>query len=103
MAGNPVGNGVFAAEFFAAKGSPTGVFLAVPRDCGLKWAKVLRVDGLEVSAISDVGDSLVFPEINQFVRERLLALSSMKKPLAVGEFSALGAYDSYFLEILVIK
>jgi hypothetical protein len=95
------GGGTVPMEVFAAKDSPLAVFLAVPRHCGLKEADTLRIDGVTVLAMRSRSILPIdFPELTQQSADRLAALAHGGQQLAVGEFGALGLFDSYFLTVV---
>ena len=93
---------MLSVEYFAAK-DPCGLLMSVPRDCGLVDGDCLRVDGLRVEALRDGSVLPVdFPLLTEDVRAELVALSARGGRLPVGEFMALGLYDSYYLSLIII-
>lgn len=96
---------VLSVEVFAAKdsdGTLTGIILAVPRTCGLKRADTLRIDGLSVLAMESRSVlPLDLPHLSQQSREDMLTLARAGKRLVVGEFSALGLLDAYYLDLVI--
>ena len=94
---------VLAVEVFAGKdsaGNATGVALLVPLRCGLREADSLRIDGNKVFALRDRSVLPVsLPDLSSECRVSWLALAELGQPLAVGELTALGVSDSYFLKL----
>lgn len=100
--------GLLSIEVFAAKGWEDGhtpdMFLAVSRDCGLKQAEALRVDGLTMVALQNRSIlPIEFPPLTEAVRQKLIVWARTGKPLAVGEFMARGLVDAYFLSVVVAR
>lgn len=98
---------LLAVEIFAAKDADVtgaGVFLAVPRKCGLWEADTLRINGLAMVALQRKSIMPIdFPPLTESVREKLVAWAATRKPLPVAEFMAHGLYDAYYLNVLVVS
>jgi hypothetical protein len=96
---------VLSVEVFAAKdfaGELTGIILAVPRMCGLKRADTLRIDGLSVMAMESRSVLPVdLPDLSPQSRQDMLTLARAGKRLAVAEFTALGLFDAYYLDLAI--
>lgn len=93
----------FPVEFFAAKGA-YGVVMSVPVRCGLRQADMLRVSGRTMIAMKDRSVLPIdLPELNEQGCELLAGVVARNKLLPVGEFSALGLVDSYFLQVVVAE
>jgi hypothetical protein len=96
------GSGVLSVEIFSAMGQAGLVMMSVPCRCGLKWADTLRIDGLSMVAMQS--RSIVpidFPELTSADRDALVGLANAGERLAVGEFTACGLLDAYFLNVTV--
>lgn len=101
-------DGVLSIEVFAAKGWEDGsdpdMFLAVSRDCGLREAEALRIEGLSMVALQHKSVMPIdFPPLTEAVRNKLVAWACTGKPLPVGEFMARGVLDAYFLDVVVVR
>lgn len=97
------GDGVLSLEFFSAADAAgrSIMAMAVPCRCGLKQADTLRISGLVMVAMQARSILPVdFPELTEGVRTKLVALARNGERLAVGEFTALGLLDAYFLNVL---
>lgn len=82
------------------EGQP-GLMMAVPCRCGLRQADTLRISGRVMVAMRARSILPVdFPELTDSVRMKLVWLAERGDKLAVGEFTALGLFDSYFLDVL---
>jgi len=97
------GEEVLSVEIFSSAdvaGRPI-LMMAVPCRCGLRQADTLRISGLVMVAMSARSVLPVdFPTLTDGVRAKLVALARSGERLAVGEFTALGLFDSYFLDVL---
>lgn len=97
--------GLVAVEIFAAKdaqGADGDLFLAVSRECGLRNADSLLLDGDRMVAMRAQSVLPIdFPPLSDSGRSRLLAWSEKGKPLPVAEFAARGVFDAYFLNLVV--
>lgn len=88
-------------EFFAAKDSGVMV-MTVPKRCGLQDGDTLRITGTDLLVMRDKSVLPVdLPAVSESIKERLAGLASLGKPLPVGEFSALGLVNAYFLNVVV--
>lgn len=99
------GDSVLSAEIFAAKdsqGRVTDVFMSVPCHSGLKQADSLRVDYLSLIAMRDSTVLAVdLPGLTPECHQILTEMSRRGFQLAVAEFTSLGLFDAYFLNLLV--
>lgn len=90
-----------SVEIFAAKDSGELV-MAVPWKCGLKEATVLRVaDTFLIAMRNQSVLPIDLPPVSEEVKARLVDVANRGKQLTVGEFSALGLVDGYFLNLVV--
>ncbi len=94
-------------EVFAAKDSSgvvVNVLLSAPRRCGLRQADTLRVDGLRMQAMGRRSVLPVeLPDLKPASRIDLLALANSGRTLTVAEFSPLGMYDAYTLNVEIVR
>lgn len=98
-----VGDEVLSFEVFSSADDAgrSVLMMAVPCRCGLRQADVLRISGLVMVAMRARSILPVdFPLLSDGVRAKLVALAERGEKLAVGEFTALGLFDSYFLDVL---
>lgn len=96
---------MISIETFAAKdpsGALQGVMLTVPVGCGLKQADTLRIHGRQLLAMEQRSILPIdLPMLDQESLEDLLTMARSGRPIAVGEFTALGLVDSYLLALEV--
>ena len=98
---------VVSVEFFASSdpdGSITGVMMAVPCRRGLREADTLRLDRKIMTAMR--GTSVLpidLPDLEDRDRKMLVSLVRAGQDLAVGEFTARGLLDSYFLTLNIVE
>lgn len=96
-----------SVEFFvseASDGSVAGVMMSVPSQCGLHTADSLRIDGTVMLAMQ--GGTVLpidLPELSSANCLRLGELAASGQDLVVGEFTACGLANSYFLQLSVVN
>lgn len=92
-------------EVFAAKdpsGALHGMMMTVPVGCGLKQADTLRIHGMQLLAMERRSILPIdLPKLNEESLNDLVETAKLGRPLAVGEFTALGLADSYLLTLEV--
>lgn len=98
---------VISVEFFASHdpdGTLSGVMMAVPCLCGLSEANSLRIDGFVMLPMKDKRVLQIdLPDLDEGNLARLSALAASGQQLAVGEFTARGLLDSYFLSLTIVE
>lgn len=96
---------VLSVEVFAAKDSAgflTGLMMAVPCRCGLKQADSLRIHGTTMIAMREQTILPIdFSTLTTEVRTNLTSLAQSNQRLTVAEFTAIGVFDAYFLNLIV--
>ena len=88
-------------EVFAAKDF-RGFFLSAPARCGLKQADTLSVSAKRLSVMAMHGNTVLDLDLPDLTPESLAKLQELEKAggrLAVAEFSPLGLFDAYFLNV----
>lgn len=78
------------------------LFVSVPHKCGLSGANAIKLVDKNMLAMKDQSIlPIVFTELSPGVASRLHKLGVEGHKLVVGEFSAVGLLDAYFLDINV--
>lgn len=99
---NATGVNVLPIEFFAAK-DHDDLFMAVPRGCGLREADTLRVNNLSMVAIKNRSILPIdLPLLTESLRTRLMEFAANNQRIPVGEFTARGVVEPYFLNLVIV-
>ena len=92
---------ILAFEIFAAKDSDA-LMMSVPCKCGLKDADTLRIEGLTMFALRERSILAIdFAALTEAGKNKLARLANSGKTLPVGEFTARGLFDAYFLKVII--
>jgi hypothetical protein len=94
--------GALSVEVLSGQG--LGIMMSVPCGCGLMQGDLLRVDGLTVIVMRlKKVLAIDFPVLSPAVRESLLSVAGSGQQLVVGEFTALGVSNCYWLNVLIVN
>ncbi len=92
-------------EVFAAKdpsGALQGIMITVPVGCGLKQADTLRIHGTQLLPLERRSILPIdLPKVDEESLKDLLEMAKQGRPLAIGEFTAVGLADCYLVTLEV--